>query len=300
MAIEVAKIVPDYRTQSLHDDHILQFPSSEVVLSSSSDLTARIFSALDGSNPRTLKGHTAAVTDTAIIGRGKHVLTTSNDGTLKLWHVGSAKCLKTWRPGQTSRKRVLAVVILNAGSSKTATVEQSAEDNDSHGTTAAVALEDGSVALIDLATSGSDLPLQMYGASSTSKAVISLAQRQVLNRTLLAAGTSNGEISVVEVDTSDSTKPVKHLLQVKRNSADVTSLAFFDTDASDTIEERISLLASSIDGLMYRLNFGVTANSPMPYIEAEYAGYDIDACNAVRSVAGQIYTAGRDGMLRRY
>ena len=65
------------------------FPSAEVVLSSSFDMQLKILSIEDGSNPRTLIGHTGAVTGTAIIGRGRNVLSSSKDGTLRLWECGS-------------------------------------------------------------------------------------------------------------------------------------------------------------------------------------------------------------------
>ncbi|PKI83613.1 hypothetical protein MVES_002454 [Malassezia vespertilionis] len=64
------------------------FPSNEVVLSTSLDFSARIFSALDGSNPRTLTGHSGALHCSAMLGRGKSVVTGSSDGTVRVWDVG--------------------------------------------------------------------------------------------------------------------------------------------------------------------------------------------------------------------
>lgn len=68
---------------------------SQVILSSSSDLSLRVF-GLDGSNPRTLKGHTRAVTSTAVIGVGKQVVSGSRDGTVRLWNVGGGKEVRKW------------------------------------------------------------------------------------------------------------------------------------------------------------------------------------------------------------
>ncbi|KAH8922629.1 WD40 repeat-like protein [Atractiella rhizophila] len=65
------------------------FPSGEVILSNGSDMTLRIFSALDGSNPRTFS-HTRAVTGTCITGVGKKVASVSLDQTLRLWDVPSS------------------------------------------------------------------------------------------------------------------------------------------------------------------------------------------------------------------
>ncbi|PWN51288.1 WD40 repeat-like protein [Violaceomyces palustris] len=67
------------------------FPSGQVVLSTASDLTSRIFSATDGSNPRTLTGHKRAVLCSGILGKGREVLTGGGDGTVRLYDVGLGK-----------------------------------------------------------------------------------------------------------------------------------------------------------------------------------------------------------------
>lgn len=60
-----------------------------VLLSTSSDLTARIFSAKEDSNPRTLRGHKRAVLCSEIVERGKNVITAGADGTMRLWDIGA-------------------------------------------------------------------------------------------------------------------------------------------------------------------------------------------------------------------
>ncbi|GIY17702.1 proteasomal ATPase-associated factor 1, partial [Caerostris extrusa] len=40
----------------------------------------------------TLTGHTAAVTDTAIVDRGRNIVTLSKDGTARLWDCGKSSC----------------------------------------------------------------------------------------------------------------------------------------------------------------------------------------------------------------
>lgn len=51
---------------------------------------------MDGINPRTLKGHTRAVTCTHIVGVGKQVLSGSKDSTVRLWNVGQGAEEKKW------------------------------------------------------------------------------------------------------------------------------------------------------------------------------------------------------------
>ncbi|KAL1131958.1 hypothetical protein AAG570_011569 [Ranatra chinensis] len=53
----------------------------------------KIWSADTGVCPVTLTGHTMAVTDIAIVDRGRNIVSVSKDGTAKLWHCGEAKCL---------------------------------------------------------------------------------------------------------------------------------------------------------------------------------------------------------------
>lgn len=271
-----------------------------MVISTSSDLTARIFSALDGSNPRTLQGHTAAVTHAAIIERGRHVLTTSNDGTLKLWLVGESKCLKTWRFGHGSRKRALKVAVFQkAQSTENGSSTLDAEIVDK---AAVVALEDGTLAVVDLAASGGDPPVQTINASPNLKALTALAITRAADSTLIAAGSADGIITLVTLNDDSLAKPAKIVSQFKRNSADVTSLCFTSGADKQTSPDTVSLVASSMDGLLYETNivFNDSQASVQVQVHAEYAGYDIDACNAVIQRNGDIYAAGKDGHLRRY
>lgn len=83
------------------------FPSGQVVLTSSSDATLRIFSSLDGSNPRTLKGHKRAVTCTSILGVGKNVLSGSKDGSVRLWDVSKGVSVNTmYVPGFAAVEKI--------------------------------------------------------------------------------------------------------------------------------------------------------------------------------------------------
>lgn len=72
------------------------FPSGEVLLSSSTDLQIKIWSVLDGSNPRTFIGHKAAVTDTCMIEKGRNFLSSSLDGSVRLWECASGSNLHSF------------------------------------------------------------------------------------------------------------------------------------------------------------------------------------------------------------
>ena len=53
------------------------FPSGVVVLSSGADMRIKIWSAEDGSCPRTLVGHQGPVTSTAIVDKGMNIVSGS-------------------------------------------------------------------------------------------------------------------------------------------------------------------------------------------------------------------------------
>ncbi|WVQ98551.1 hypothetical protein IAU59_005677 [Kwoniella sp. CBS 9459] len=89
------------------------FPSGEVILTASSDLSIRVYGK-DGINPRTLKGHTRAITSLHIIGVGKQILSASKDGTVRLWDVGPGKEVRKWMIGDTVRRGVEGMLVLDS------------------------------------------------------------------------------------------------------------------------------------------------------------------------------------------
>ncbi|MGH0179331.1 UNVERIFIED_CONTAM: hypothetical protein FKN15_001715, partial [Acipenser sinensis] len=71
------------------------FPSGMVVLSGGMDTLVKVWSAENGSCPVTFKGHKAGrcILDTAVVERGRNVLSCSRDGTARLWDCGKSVCL---------------------------------------------------------------------------------------------------------------------------------------------------------------------------------------------------------------
>ncbi|NWW30920.1 PAAF1 factor, partial [Panurus biarmicus] len=69
------------------------FPSGLVVLSGGMDAQLKIWSAEDASCVVTFKGHKGGILDTAIVDRGRNVLSCSRDGTARLWDCGKSACL---------------------------------------------------------------------------------------------------------------------------------------------------------------------------------------------------------------
>ncbi|KAL7983123.1 hypothetical protein Chor_010465 [Crotalus horridus] len=69
------------------------FPSGIVVLSGGMDARLKIWSADSGSCVATFQGHKAGILDTAIVERGRNVVSSSRDGTARLWDCGRLTCL---------------------------------------------------------------------------------------------------------------------------------------------------------------------------------------------------------------
>ncbi|ESO93250.1 hypothetical protein LOTGIDRAFT_232701 [Lottia gigantea] len=72
------------------------FPSGIVILSGGADMQLKIWSAETGQCATTLLGHKGGILDTAIIDRGRNVLSCSRDGSVKLWDVGQQSCLTSF------------------------------------------------------------------------------------------------------------------------------------------------------------------------------------------------------------
>lgn len=93
------------------------FPSGEVLLSSSNDMQLKIWSVIDGSNPRTFAGHKSEVTDTCLIERGRNFLSSSADGTIRLWECGSGETLNVFARQENPNDGINSMALFEDGSS---------------------------------------------------------------------------------------------------------------------------------------------------------------------------------------
>ncbi|CAI4039264.1 hypothetical protein SMKI_07G2450 [Saccharomyces mikatae IFO 1815] len=93
------------------------FPSGEALISGSQDMRLKIWAVRDGSNPRTLTGHKATITDIAIIDRGRNVLSASLDGTIRLWECGTAATIHTFNRKENPYDGVNSIALF-AGAEK--------------------------------------------------------------------------------------------------------------------------------------------------------------------------------------
>ncbi|KAL7422129.1 hypothetical protein Q5752_002772 [Cryptotrichosporon argae] len=253
------------------------FPSGQVLLTTSSDLTARVFSATDGANPRTLRGHTRAVTAARILGVGKEVLTASKDGSVRLWTVGSAKEEARWDAGGA----VEDIAVVSAAA--LGLDLDDADVSDERKCTAVLAFrQDGAVAACNLAHSRAP-PLfvldNAVGSNLLCAAVDTAAG-------LLATGHANGVVALRLLGALTEAPTL-----VRRNESPVYSLLF------ETGEGGVDLLVGTGAGLPARLR--VSGTTEVRVVE-ELAGWEAVGVECwARSEAG-VWCAGGEGGVRRY
>lgn len=272
------------------------FPSGKVILSTSSDLTTRIWDANTGENARTLQGHKRAVLTSGIVGRGRTVLTGGADGTIRHWDVAAPKQIKLFGSDRYSAVNCLAlapsqseaeeqnlfVVGLNSGTWQ----QFDARTGLSTSTTSAFAFPPGPK------PATSDLWQQ-----AASKSITAID----CNDTTVVTGTVDGIVSVwdlraVSSEPTSGPEPPKGLLTTwRRNNAEVTCLKL----APHTPNQGYEVLVATQDGLPYRASIEETHGTPR--VTQEFGGWDCDPTSFIGTDAeGRIVIAGAEGRVRRY
>ncbi|KAG8946647.1 hypothetical protein FRC04_011541 [Tulasnella sp. 424] len=252
------------------------FPSSEVILAGSLDMSVSIISAVDLSVPRKFKGHSRAVTDTAIVERGRNVVSCAKDGTVRLWDVGGNKQIRMM--GVESWSPILKMAFGATPQALHSTANGTTEPALAEGEVATqdkllcCALQSGRFTLLDL---GSKSPVYTSpGPSASSPALHSIA----LSDNYLATGSVNGLISLYDLRNlgSGTTEDAGLLFRCKRNAATIEDLAFAEGSPESTGVP--DLLVATVDGLPFRLGYG----GGRPQVVEELAGNDCDPLRVVR------------------
>ncbi|KAF7982723.1 hypothetical protein HWV62_26584 [Athelia sp. TMB] len=263
------------------------FPSSRVLLSAGADFALAVLPAdpspsSDAAPPapvRVLKGHTRAITATAIIGRGRNVLSASADGTLRLWDVGGGAQLRAIR----ARGGITAIALGDGALTSAHTGAQDEREVGTEGVIVFCALQDGGWEALDLAlgtslfrSAPSPSPLTAIAYSATGR---------------LATGSARGVVSVYPTAALTST-PTQIFA---RNAAEITDLAFAPA----------GLVVGTDDGLPFIAAFGAGGEEGEEEgvrvrVRAELVGSDCDAVRVVRVRGGEVWVAGDDGVVRVY
>lgn len=266
-----------------------------MILTASSDLSLRVFRASDGLNPRVLKGHTRALTSVSILGIGKQVVSSSKDGSVRVWEVGSAKEVRKWET--SGRKAILKTIIVEDAAGLSALGAQNQERCVLAITATGLEVFDWEA---DAGVAGGTRKTGEWGIGSN---LVSAAYDPSTGT--LATGHANGVISLRRLDDLEA------VTIVTRNEASVYSLLWDEGD----------LLVGTASGLPCRLAVKMQAQrrdvrgegaEELPGGEGrkggyrvstkeEYAGWEAVGVETwTRGLDGSVWCAGGEGGIRRY
>lgn len=244
-----------------------------MILSCSSDLTIRVYASKDGANPRTLKGHTRAVTSTHIIGVGKEVLSASRDGTVRLWNVGEGKETRQWTI--EGKRAAESMTVLEGESSLKSLGLQ----------------EDERVMLVPTKEGIAVVPWTSPGwfvaNPDLTGHLVSLAYSPESD--MLATGHSDGIVAVRPLASLVPDATATPTL-IRRNESPVYSLFF---SASD-------LYMGTAAGLPCRLGVKEGDEGIDAEVKEELAGWEAVGVECWTEGHGSVWCAGGEGGIRRY
>lgn len=290
------------------------FPSSRVLLTASSDFSLSILPAAPSEDPsvprdpitpaRRFRGHTRGITSTAIISKGRNLLSGSRDGTIRIWDVPSESQIRMMNSANGACIPILALSLgegsLQADGAEDATgAGIDPREVDTEDKVAFAALQDGTFEAFDLRTKrGIFRSTAGAGGKNVLQAITYAPAKH-----LVATGSAGGVVTVY--DTRALSTP---LTAFRRNTASVEDLTFIALDAAsfpthdgaqvgDT--PGVGLAIATEDGLPYVAD----VRPEGPGVRAELVGPDCDAVRAVRVVYTQepeVWTAADDGAVRRY
>ncbi|KAF8883917.1 WD40-repeat-containing domain protein [Gymnopilus junonius] len=240
------------------------FPSSRVLLSSGLDFSLTILSAdlPESVSPvRTMRAHSRAVTDTAII---------ALDSTIKLWDVSSGEVI-------TSYNTQSAVASISLGD-RLPLPETSSK-------VVFCGLESGTFQLFDL---GFKKSVYLSPAPTSPSSLTSIAYSQSSN--LLATGSSKGLVTIY--DTRSLTTP---LTSFRRLETSIEDLSFVQNNGAE-----VGLAVATSDGLPYVASVvpeGPAVSAELVGVDCDSVRNVTVRSEGGKS---EVWCASDDGVVRRY
>ncbi|KAJ7765666.1 WD40-repeat-containing domain protein [Mycena metata] len=264
------------------------FPSSRVLLSAGADFTLCILPADPApassalTSARTLMGHRRAITSTAIVARGRNILSSSLDGTVRLWDVSSGEKIHILTAGGSRYAPVTSMSLGDRASTVLPAGDAAAADPDPRevetgGKLLFCALQTKSFEAFDLGTRS-----VVYASTPGAAPLTAIAYAP--EHSLLATGSSAGVVEVL--DTRSLGTPLTSFTRGEAGLADLRWAADGQT-----------LLVSTDDGLPFVARVG--GDEPAR-VQAELIGADCDPVRSIRIVGSDIWSAADDGIVRRY
>lgn len=228
----------------------------------------KIWSAIDGSNPRTLTGHKASITDIQPIGRGRNILSSAEDSTIRLWECGSGQNIHTFECQSLVNSIVLLQAMNGTNDSGNGDLEFEIE-----GKVVVGACRNGIVGY-DVrskdALTNIPFPNAVKVAANSSSSII-------------ACGSSTGEVGIWDW------RNMKELGIIKKSNSEISCLSFLNN----------SLVVGSSDGIPVCLDVEkITSNEKKSFVN--YLGGDDVPATCGTSTSSGVYLAGKTGSLRFY
>ncbi|KAF9318957.1 hypothetical protein BG003_010261 [Podila horticola] len=257
----------------------LQYVNS-LILSGGGDFLLKVWSALDGSCPVTMKGHVKPISDTAIIERGRNVLSSSNDGTVKLWEVASGTTIRTLA---SYGDRINAIAVGAWDTPLASKVHLDSKEVATEGKLVVAVSENGTLYGLDVRASE-----EAFQRRSYNKAPLRSVAYSELH-SLVASGTSEGVVEVFDIRKQDEV-----LSRHQRSTAGISSLVF-----KSSTENGLSLVVGCDDSGLYETS---SVTDALIQVRREYVGYDLDGPCRVRLVGGGpgLVSASKEGGILRF
>lgn len=247
-----------------------------MILTASSDLSIRIFAAKDGLNPRTLKGHTRAITSTHIIGVGKEVLSAGKDGTVRLWSVGEGKEVRKW---STEHKRAVERLVVLEDKESLARLGLEGEER-----VMLAASKDG-ITIIPWTS-----PAWFVPSPSELGHLLSIAHSSFTH--LIATGHSDGVTALRPLSSLAQNTKETSIRLIRRNESPIYSL-LFSSNSSD-------LFLGTAAGMPCRLGVEHEDGKTLVSVKEEFAGWEAVGVECWTEGDGSVWCAGGEGGIRRY
>ncbi|KAF9497200.1 WD40 repeat-like protein [Pleurotus eryngii] len=286
------------------------FPSSKVLLSGGADFTLHILPAAlpssSSSTPtrlrpaRSLSGHIRAISNTAIIARGRNVLSSSLDGTIRLWDVGSGQAIRSLSSARGpilgmslgERNGVAFGPASNTNGSPAINGADGGADErevETQDKLVFCSLQIGTFECFDL---GSRRCVFQSQRSSAALQTISYS----VSHHLIATGSSHGVVNIYDVRSGLSGDSAP-LVSFTRNNASIEDLCFTSSSSGGQGGSSIGLAIATSDGLPFIASLIDDAEVS---VAKELVGIHCDGVRCLRSVGDEIWYAGDDGIVRRY
>ncbi|KAK6170195.1 hypothetical protein SNE40_018647 [Patella caerulea] len=245
------------------------FPSGIVVLSGGADMQLKIWSAETGDCAATLIGHKGGVLDTAFIDRGRNVISCSRDGTAKLWDVGQNACLYTFEDCGGIVNCCSVGIPENSYSLGAIDIPTGEREVGTENKLLLLACENGTLQGYGLQSRKKVLELDCHGAVNCCC---------FISNVHVVSGTQDGHIAVSDI--RNMRVPIK---EWKESRAAILSL----------VPHKQGFFVGTGDGSCYFVN-------EQQDTEVELTGSDCDPIYSLSCDGSHIYSACRDGNIRRY